>query len=200
MTFTLESPVFRNGALIPEKYARLGRNLSPPLSWTDAPIGTKGFTLIVEDPDAPSGTFRHCALFDMDRHTSHLPEGTAVEPAHSGVNDFGNPPYDGPRPPGGHGVHHYHFRLAALDTEMLDVSREARIGDVWKAAKPHILAEAELVGTFVTSEFGASPRLGEWRHRSRSHRWLEVGVPRAPIHRSSTENRSNRGGKIHESR
>ncbi len=150
MTFRLESPAFRHGAVIPEKYARRGRNLSPPLVWKDAPEGTRSFVLIVEDPDAPSGTFRHWAVFDIDPTSSALPEGKAVERAHSGVNDFGNQHYDGPQPPVGHGVHHYHFRLAALDTATLDVSPRARVSDVWKAAKPHILAEAELVGTFET--------------------------------------------------
>lgn len=148
MTFTLESPAFRDGAVIPERYVRRGRNVSPPLLWKDAPTGTKSFTLIVEDPDAPSGTFRHWAVFDIDPTSSELPEGSAIEHARSGVNDFGNQHYDGPQPPAGHGVHHYHFRLAALDTATLGLSDRVRISDVWKAAKPHILAETELVGTF----------------------------------------------------
>jgi len=150
MTFTLESPAFRNGAVIPEKYARRGENRSPPLAWKDAPTGTRSFALIVEDPDAPSGTFRHWAIFDIAPHISNLPEGVAIERAQSGVNDFGNQHYDGPQPPLGHGVHQYHFRLAALDITTLDVPRRARVADVWNAAKPHILAEAELVGTFAT--------------------------------------------------
>ncbi len=150
MTFTLESPAFRDGAPIPARYARRGENLSPPLAWTDAPSGTKSFALIVEDPDAPSGTFRHWAVYDIDPHSSSLPEGATIEPNHSGVNDFGHQQYDGPQPPKGHGAHHYHFRLAALDARALDVSRGTRISDVWKAAKPHMLAEARLVGTFET--------------------------------------------------
>ncbi len=150
MPFALESPAFRSGAVIPEKYARRGENRSPPLAWKDAPTGTRSFALIVEDPDAPSGTFRHWAIFDIDPLSSHLPEGTVVERVHSGVNDFGNQHYDGPQPPPGHGIHHYYFRLAALDIEALHVSARARVSDVWTAAKPHILAEAELVGTFET--------------------------------------------------
>ena len=150
LTFTLESPAFRNGSVIPEKYARRGRNLSPPLAWKDAPAGTKSFALIVEDPDAPSGTFRHWAVFDLDPDSSGLPEGAAIERVQTGVNDFGNQHYDGPQPPLRHGVHHYRFRLAALNTTTLDVPRRARVSDIWKAAEPHILAEAQLVGLFAT--------------------------------------------------
>jgi Raf kinase inhibitor-like YbhB/YbcL family protein len=150
MTFMLESPAFADGAPIPMRYSRLGENLSPPLRWKDAPEETKSFALVVEDPDAPSGTFRHWAVYDIDPNRSTLAEGAAIEPDHSGVNDFGHHQYDGPQPPRGHGVHRYHFRLAALDAEKLDVSRRAKVSDVWQAAKPHILAEAELVGTFET--------------------------------------------------
>lgn len=150
MTFTLESPAFSDGAAIPMKYSRNGENLSPPLQWKGAPSGTRSFALIVEDPDAPSGTFRHWAVYDIDPHRASLPEGATIEPDHCGINDFGHPQYDGPQPPRGHGVHRYYFRLAALDADKLDLSRRARVSEVWKAAKPHVLAEAELVGTFET--------------------------------------------------
>jgi Raf kinase inhibitor-like YbhB/YbcL family protein len=149
MTFALESPAFRNGGTIPQKYARRGENLSPPLEWKNAPPGTKSFVLIVEDPDAPSGTFRHWAVYNIDVQTTHLPEG-AAERLPSGVNDFGNPHYDGPQPPKDHGVHQYHFRIAALDKDQLNLPPGAKVVDVWRAAKPHILAEAELVGTYET--------------------------------------------------
>jgi len=150
MPFVLESPAFVDCAAIPTKFARAGQNVSPPLEWKGAPPGTRSFVVIVEDPDARSGIFRHWALYDIDPRRSSLPEGALIEAAHSGVNDFGHRQYDGPQPPKGHGVHHYHFRLAALDTGTLDVSRNARVSDVWKAATPHVLAEAELVGTFET--------------------------------------------------
>lgn len=65
-----------------------------------------------------------------------------------GVNDFGNPVYDGPQPPKGHGLHHYHFRLAALDVERLDLPAKASVGAVWDAARSHSLGEAELMGTY----------------------------------------------------
>jgi Raf kinase inhibitor-like YbhB/YbcL family protein len=152
MTFVLESPAFRHGETIPEKYSRTGQNVSPPLVWSGAPEGTRSFVLVVEDPDAPSGTFRHWGVYDIDGTRDRLPEGTTAgaktESLGHGVNDFGNAHYDGPQPPKGHGVHHYDFRLAALDVETLDMDRRAPIEQIWKAAEPHILAEAELVGTF----------------------------------------------------
>lgn len=147
MPFTLQSPAFHNGGEIPRKYTRSGLNVSPPLEWKDAPKDTKSFALIVEDPDAPSGMFRHWAVFDIDRQRSRLAEG-ATDHLHNGVNDFGNRFYDGPQPPRGHGVHHYRFRLAALDTEALDLPEATSAANVWKAAQPHVLAEADLVGTF----------------------------------------------------
>jgi hypothetical protein len=82
-----------------------------------------------------------------------LPEGAGSEPSaaefHQGVNDYGHARYDGPCPPQGHGTHHYHFRLAALDTPSLIVSPATKVADVWRAAEPHILAQTELVGTYA---------------------------------------------------
>lgn len=152
MAFTLQSPAFRDGQEIPRKYTRNGKNVSPPLSWKDAPAQTKSFALIVEDPDAPSGTFRHWGIYDIRPERTQLPEATTTgaetETLGHGVNDFGNSHYDGPQPPKGHGVHHYHFRLAALDVDTLHLGPKAGIGDIWAKAQPHILAETELVGTF----------------------------------------------------
>ncbi len=151
MTFALESPAFRPDSPIPPKHARGGGNLSPPLRWRDAPAGTRSFALIVEDPDAPSGTFRHWGLYNIEAGQSGLSEGAAgsAAPGFShAVNDFGNASYDGPQPPRGHGPHHYHFRIAALDTEKLLLPEKAKVADLLKATRPHMLAEAELVGTF----------------------------------------------------
>lgn len=154
MAFTLESPAFRDGDPIPDKYARDGENVSPPLVWKDVPSGTKSLLLVVEDPDAPSGTFRHWGVYDIATERDRLPEATTdgakTESLGHGVNDFGNPRYDGPQPPQGHGVHHYHFRLAALDVETLHCDSKAKVGDVLERARPHIIAETELVGTYET--------------------------------------------------
>ena len=152
MAFAVESPAFRDGERIPDRYVRDGQNLSPPLRWRDVPPGTRSFALVVEDPDAPRGTFRHWAVYDIDGARTELPEGTTAgaktESLGHGVNDFGNAHYDGPQPPKGHGVHHYHFRLIALDVETLDLPPKADVEAVTAAARPHVLAEAELVGIF----------------------------------------------------
>ncbi|KXF79124.1 phosphatidylethanolamine-binding protein [Paramesorhizobium deserti] len=155
MAFALESPAFSDGDRIPRKFIRDGENVSPPLVWKDAPEDTRSFMLVVEDPDAPSGTFRHWAVYDINPDRDRLPEGTTAgaktESLGHGVNDFGNPHYDGPQPPKGHGVHHYHFRLAALDAETLHLDEKADIDTILKKAEPHIIAETELVGTYEAS-------------------------------------------------
>jgi Raf kinase inhibitor-like YbhB/YbcL family protein len=152
MTFSLESPAFRNGGNIPRKYARAGDNLSPPLVWRYAPAGTKSFVLIVEDPDAPSGICRHWAVYDIAANRTGLAEGAGSKSAalSQGVNDFGNAYYDGPQPPKGHGAHHYHFRLAALDVAALQPDGGKKVAQIWAKARPHMLAQTELVGTFET--------------------------------------------------
>ncbi len=107
--------------------------------------------LIVEDPDAPSGTFRHWAVYNITSLEVSLPEGASGQnrgEARQGVNGFGNARYDGPQPPKGHGPHHYHFRLAALDVPKLNLPASAKVEDVGTKAQPHIIAEAEVVGVY----------------------------------------------------
>jgi Raf kinase inhibitor-like YbhB/YbcL family protein len=148
----MSSPAFKPDQPIPQKFARDGENFSPPLGWSGAPRGTKSFALIVEDPDAPSGTFRHWALYNIDRDQDELPEGIGkkAKPASvvMAVNDFGKTGYDGPQPPRGDGPHHYHFRLFALDTEKLECSPGASVADILNAARSHAIGEADLVGTY----------------------------------------------------
>ncbi|WP_407148944.1 YbhB/YbcL family Raf kinase inhibitor-like protein [Bradyrhizobium sp. ORS 86] len=152
MTFSLTSPAFPDGGQIPAKYTADGENVSPPLEWSDAPAETKSFVLIVEDPDAPSGTFRHWGLYNIMGERAMLPEGVGrgakTEKLGKGVNDFGEPRYCGPAPPKGHGTHHYHFKLAALDVDALSRAPKMSVEDIWKAAEKHRLAEADLVGTY----------------------------------------------------
>jgi Raf kinase inhibitor-like YbhB/YbcL family protein len=152
MPFTITSPAFRSGDVLPTRHTRDGENVSPPLEWSDAPLETKSYMLIVEDPDAPSGTFRHWAMFNIPAGEAGLPEGASahgLRGAEEGVNGFQNTRYDGPQPPKGHGLHHYHFRLAALDVPRLDVPASAKAEDVWTKAQPHIIAEAEVVGVYA---------------------------------------------------
>lgn len=159
MAFSLTSPAFRNGERIPSEYTADGANFSPPLQWSDPPQGTRSFALVVEDPDAPSGTFRHWGLYNIMGERTLLPEGLGAagkakseamksEALGEGINDFGEPHYHGPAPPKGHGTHHYHFKLAALDVETLSQAPKLAAADIWKAAEKHMLGQAELVGTY----------------------------------------------------
>ncbi|SMF73129.1 hypothetical protein SAMN02982989_4245 [Xaviernesmea oryzae] len=151
MGMTLMSPAFAEGEAIPEKYTRLGENLMPPLKWGGIPQEAKSLALIVEDPDAPSGTFRHCGVFNIPVGWSELSESADTAPGGGprfSRNDFGNARYDGPQPPRGHGTHHYHFRLAALDVPKLTVPDSAGIETMWQEARRHALSETSLTGTF----------------------------------------------------
>jgi Raf kinase inhibitor-like YbhB/YbcL family protein len=150
MTFSLHSPAFKDGAAIPETYAKDGLNRSPPLRWTDPPAETRSFMLVVEDPDAPAGVFRHWALHGLPKDQRELREGaggdTVAMPAR---NDFGGLGYDGPAPPRGDGAHRYSFRLAALDVPRLDVPEGASARAVVDSARRHILDEAEITGLYA---------------------------------------------------
>ncbi|MCT7377004.1 YbhB/YbcL family Raf kinase inhibitor-like protein [Chelativorans salis] len=152
MPLNLISPAFADGERIPEKYTRDGANLSPPLKWSGAPEGTKSFVLAVEDPDAPNGTFCHWGLFNIPADQDQLPESVETGPEKARLriagNDFGNTHYDGPEPPKGHGTHHYHFRLAALDVPDINLPSQVGVADLWKEASKHKLDEAEIVGIY----------------------------------------------------
>lgn len=151
MSLTLISPAFSQGERIPDKHARDGDNLLPPIKWNGAPEGARSFALIVEDPDAPRGTFRHLGVFNIPSSFEGLAESADTQnddgPRYA-VNDFGFARYDGPQPPKGHGTHHYHFKLAALDVPKLSIPATAGVEAIWKEACKHKLDEAELVGTF----------------------------------------------------
>lgn len=148
----LTSSAFRDGEDIPKRYTCDAENLSPPLAWSDAPAATKSFALLCDDPDAPRGTWRHWAVYDLGLQAAGLPEGAGNPGRTSGlkqaVNDFGRDSYGGPCPPHGHGVHHYYFRLLALSVDSLNLRAKAACRDVEAEAKPHVLAEATLVGCY----------------------------------------------------
>jgi hypothetical protein len=153
MPMSLTSSAFAAGKAIPQRYTCEGQDISPPLTWSGAPAGTRSFVLLCDDPDAPAGTWHHWALFDIPASTSDLAESYARD-AHVGatrqaINDFGASGYGGPCPPKGHGTHHYHFKLLALDVEKLDVKERSRCKEVEAAARGHVLATAELIGTYA---------------------------------------------------
>jgi Raf kinase inhibitor-like YbhB/YbcL family protein len=147
----LNSTAFHNGEVIPRRYTGDGQNVSPPFKWLDPPAGTQTFALLCEDPDAPRGIFCHWVLFNLpvesrelaegQPHTLALPNGTV-----EGTNDFGDIGYGGPAPPAGK-VHHYHFRLFALDTT-LTLPPGATRKQLLAAIAGHILAEGLFIGTY----------------------------------------------------
>ena len=116
MPLTLTSPAFAPNSDLPEKYTCRGDGLLPPLAWSDVPEGTAGFALILEDPDAPGGMFRHFGAYGIPAGARELPEGTGElsEPVRPVLHDFGAAGLFPPCPPPGSGVHRYHFRLFAL--------------------------------------------------------------------------------------
>ena len=152
MSLNLTSDAFVNGQSIPAKYACTGRNISPALTWNEPPAGTQSLALIMDDPDAPMGTWVHWVLFNIPAEARSLQEdlpvtGKNVEPSaiYVGKNSSGNTRYDGPCPPGG--THRYYFRLYALDT-IMSLSPGATKEQVLKETEGHILAQGELMGTF----------------------------------------------------
>lgn len=149
----LTSPAFREGGSIPADYTADGRNVSPPLEWTDAPEGAATFALIVDDPDAPLGAFVHWLICEMPGRTRALPEAVPKQEdvsspvvAVQGNNGFRQVGYGGPRPPKGE-THRYVFRLFALDAE-LHMSGGFNKKQLEEAMKGHILAQARLVGKY----------------------------------------------------
>ena len=151
---TLSSPSFRNNQPMPAKHSCEGADASPALKWEGAPPATKSFALICDDPDAPGGSWVHWVLYGIGGSKIELPENVAktesvaaLGNAKQGVTDFGRVGYGGPCPPRGHGVHHYHFRLYALDTD-LNLSARATRRQLEAMMHGHILAQAELVGKY----------------------------------------------------
>ena len=142
----LASDGFKEGQPIPTQYGCEGDNKSPALRWGEPPAGTKSFALVIDDPDAPSGMFRHWGAFDIPASTRSIAVGQHVGTEVN--NDSGKPGYTGPCPPRGNGVHHYHFRLFALDTDKLGLAATANVADVENAASKHALAQGELIGTY----------------------------------------------------
>ena len=142
----LTSDAFRDGQAIPARFSCDGSDQSPALSWSEPPRGTKSFALVLDDPDAPGGTFQHWGITDIPSSTRSIAGGEQL--GRPVTNGFGKAGYGGPCPPKGHGPHHYHFRLYALDTDRLDLGSSPTVLDVETAAHGHTLAEGELVGFF----------------------------------------------------
>jgi Raf kinase inhibitor-like YbhB/YbcL family protein len=150
LALTVEA--FADGGAIPDRFTCEGENISPSLSWVGEPEGTQSFALILDDPDAPAGTWNHWLLWDIPRGVHALPEGyRPSHPVHSGTNDFRDVGYGGPCPPKRHGAHRYFFRLYALDTAALAVAAGCHRKELDRALRSHQLATAEYMGTFERS-------------------------------------------------
>ncbi|MGZ3397482.1 MAG: YbhB/YbcL family Raf kinase inhibitor-like protein [Isosphaeraceae bacterium] len=151
----LKSPAFDSGAVIPKRHTGDGEDLSPPLAWSGLPPDTRELALIVDDPDAPSPQpWVHWIISKIPATDPGIAEGVHPKPAPSfptgaiqGKNSWGTIGYRGPAPPKGHGVHHYYFKLYALDAP-LSVAVGIDKPGLLKAMQGHILAEAELVGIY----------------------------------------------------
>jgi len=141
----LASSEFENNGQIPSKFTCDGANISPPLNIEEIPENTKTLALIMDDPDAPMGTFVHWVTWNI-KPTTKIPE--AQKTGLEGINGFGNLGYGGPCPPSG--THRYVFKLYALNAE-IDLNRGATKKDLEDAMKDHILAKAELVGKYSRS-------------------------------------------------
>jgi uncharacterized protein (TIGR00297 family)/Raf kinase inhibitor-like YbhB/YbcL family protein len=149
---TLISPAFTNGAPVPTAYTCAGNNLSPALAWGGIPARTTSLALIVDDPDAPSGTYSHWVLYNLRANLSGLAEGQPQAAAldgigSQGVNSGGHSGYDGPCPPAGK-VHHYHFRLYANDLPAGALPAGLTAADLQKALDGHVIGTVELIGTY----------------------------------------------------
>ena len=141
------SPVFRDGKPIPVQYTCAGQNVNPPLNIFSVPKGAQSLTLIMHDPDAVSGDYLHWLMWDIPPGTESIPVNSVPVGAVQGTNDSVETRYNGPCPPAGSGPHNYTFDFYALDTT-LDLPAGAKISDVIKAQKGHVLDHCALVGTF----------------------------------------------------
>ncbi len=143
----ITSNVFEHEKIIPSKYTCDGSDISPSLAWDGVPDNTKSFVLIVDDPDAPHGTWDHWILFNMPSSVRQLPENisTLPEGTQEGKNSWGKTGYGGPCPP--FGVHRYFFKLYALDG-VLTLNNGATKTEIIQAMKNHVIAEAELLGKY----------------------------------------------------
>jgi Raf kinase inhibitor-like YbhB/YbcL family protein len=155
MAIVVESSIFLNDEAIPARYTGDGEDISPPLRWSGLPPGTREVALICDDPDAPRAEpWVHWVLYGLSPEVLALPEDLPRKEslgfpagARQGRNDFGSTGYGGPAPPPGHGVHHYHFRVYALDAPA-DVAPGATKAELLAAMDGHVLDVGELVGTY----------------------------------------------------
>lgn len=145
----ITSPAFTDGGTIPKQFTRDGADKSPALRIEDVPSGVKSLALIMDDPDAPSGTFTHWMLFNMSPATKEIREDAPPVMASQGRNNWGEIGYGGPKPPSGE--HRYFFKLYALDG-VLPLSRGATRAELEEAMNGRVLDEAEFMGRYASGQ------------------------------------------------
>lgn len=155
MSLGLTSPAFDDGATVPEKFTCDGADVSPPLEISGVPGEAASLALVVDDPDAPAGTWVHWVLWGLSADRRELPEGVPPEDvvlggARQGTNDFGNPGYGGPCPPPGHGPHRYFFKLYAL-REAPGLAPRASKAELLEAIDALVVGSCELMGRYERS-------------------------------------------------
>jgi Raf kinase inhibitor-like YbhB/YbcL family protein len=147
--FSLTSPAFNDGGVIPRHYTCKGADVSPPLRWGNPPEDTRSFVLVVDDPDAPGRTWLHWLVYDIPPGLRQLGEDASrrgIAAARQGRNDFGRAGYGGPCPPSG--THRYHFRLRAIDIGAAGLRPGASLDELERKIDGHVLDETVLIGTF----------------------------------------------------
>jgi len=145
----ISSTAFDNDTAIPSMYSCDGDDNNPPLTITNTPPEAKSLALIVDDPDAPAGTWVHWTLFNIDPTTTEISENSVPENSVQGLTSFNSQGYGGPCPPSG--THRYFFKIYALDT-MLDLDETAKAIDIEQAMEGHIIDKAEFFGTYTHQE------------------------------------------------
>jgi Raf kinase inhibitor-like YbhB/YbcL family protein len=148
---SLTSTAFEDGGRIPYLYTCEGADISPPLQWSGAPVGTRTYAMVCEDPDAPRGTWIHWVLYNISGDALELTKAVPTLPelpsgARHGRNTAGDMTYAGPCPPPGK-PHRYFFRLYALDNS-LDLPPGATNIELAQAMERHIVAQGTLMGTY----------------------------------------------------
>ncbi len=147
MAIEVSSPAFEPGGPIPRKHTGEGQDVSPALNWSGLPEGTREIALICDDPDAPRPEpWVHWVVYKIPADRTGLSEGGA-QGTLEGRNDFGWTGYGGPMPPKGHGVHHYHFKVYALDID-LEAAAGLTKDQLLEAMEGHVLEAGELIGTY----------------------------------------------------
>ena len=142
----ITSQAFKEGSTIPDKYTMYGENRIPPIHFEDVPSKTRSLAVIVDDPDAPRGTFNHWLLFNVDPKIKDINEDSVPVMATQGRNDFGEVDYGGPKPPSGE--HRYFFKVFALDT-VLPLTRGSTREALDREMKDHVLDSATLIGRYA---------------------------------------------------